>query len=98
MEITDETVDISLDTVVGTSGDGKPCSEGPKTVKGILRTDTVSNLPEFTAEDATVIAATANMVPQMFGHNGDYPAVRLATIFLRCRLNGIWHFRLTIKI
>ena len=33
MGITSKMVNISLDTIVGTSGDGPRCSEGPKTVE-----------------------------------------------------------------
>jgi hypothetical protein len=81
MEITSETVDISLDTIVGTSGVRPPRSEGPKTVEDTPLMDPVSHLPEFTAEDAAAISAAANMVPEMFGDNGDYP-VCLATLRL----------------
>ena len=95
MGITSETV---KDTMVGTSGDGPRRSEGPKTVEDTPLMDPVSHLPEFTAEDAAAIAAAADMVPQMFGDNEDYP-VRLAPFrLIRYSLNEIWCFRLTIRI
>jgi hypothetical protein len=98
MGITSETVNISLDTMVGTSGDGPRRSEGPKTVEDTPIMDPVSHLPEFTAEDAAAIAAAADMVPQMFGDNEDYPVCLAPFRLIRCSLNEIWCFRLTIRI